>query len=42
MAKNYKVLKLRSGDSVVAELIENSKSHIPCKQTDGNQVYAFY
>lgn len=28
MAKNYKVLKLRSGDSVVAELVENSKSHI--------------
>ena len=28
MAQNYKVLKLRSGDSVVAELIENSKSHI--------------
>ena len=28
MAKNYRVLKLRSGDSVVAELVENSKSHI--------------
>ena len=28
MSNNYKVLKLRSGDSVVAELIENSKSHI--------------
>ncbi len=28
MAQNYKVLKLRSGDSIVAELVENSKSHI--------------
>ncbi len=28
MSNNYKVLKLRSGDTIVAELIENSKSHI--------------
>ena len=28
MAKNYRVLKLRSGDSLVAELVENSKTHI--------------
>ncbi len=28
MSNNYKVLKLRSGDSIVAEIIENSKSHI--------------
>lgn len=28
MAKNYRVLKLKSGDSIVAEMVENSKSHI--------------
>ena len=28
MTKKYKVLKLRSGDTLVAEIIENSKSHI--------------
>lgn len=28
MTQNYRVLKLKSGDSIVAELVENSKSHI--------------